>query len=174
MRHRLSDLKDDARATGVGQQMRFRRSVRDQIALLNEGRPLEAFDRYFDDDGVMLDNDKPFGRGKAACRAKQEPFISKARSIVGNITRCSLDVEKTICVFRNQSTFVDESGKRIEIDGIHWQRWSRGKIVEERYYRDQIMAERIAEGILEQGEELSDQPAAASIPKAIGEDQDVD
>ena len=29
--------------------MNFRSAVRDQITLLNEGKPLAAFDRYFDD-----------------------------------------------------------------------------------------------------------------------------
>ncbi len=132
--------------------MNFQAAVRDQVALLEEGKPLEAFDCYFDDEGMMFDNDEPFGAGKAECRAKQEPFISRATHIIGNITRCSLDVERAICVFRNQSAFVDDTGGQHQIDGVHWQRWSAGKIVEERYYRGDLMAQKIAEGIFEQGE----------------------
>ena len=58
-------------------------------------------------------------------------------------------------MFRNESTFIDDSGKRIQIDGLHWQRWSAGTIIEERYYRDELMAQRLADGIFDQGEELA-------------------
>lgn len=95
----------------------------------------------------MFDNDELFGRGKVACRAKQEPFISRATSILGKITQRSVDPNLGVCAFRNQSTFVDASGTRHQIDGIHWQRWSRDKIVEERYYRGELMEQKITEGI---------------------------
>jgi hypothetical protein len=128
--------------------MGLQAAVADQVSLLNAGRPLEAFDRYFDDDGVMFDNDESFGSGKSACRAKQAPFIEAAMSIAGNITHVSVDVENAFCVLRNRSVFVDADGRRHQIDGIHWQRWSGGKIVEERYYRGDLMAEKIADGML--------------------------
>ena len=128
--------------------MSFSDDVNNQIALLNAGKPLEAFDLYFDDDGMMFDNDLLFAKGKAACRAKQEPFISQATHIVGNITQCSMNVEASTCTLRNQSTFVNASGDRCQIDGLHLQRWAEGKIVEERYYRDELLAQKIEEGIL--------------------------
>ena len=77
--------------------------------------------------------------------------------IIGNIARCSFDVETAICVFRNQSMFVDDAGDRHQIDGIHWQRWSGGKIVEERYYRGELMAQKITAGIFDQGVEILNQ-----------------
>ncbi len=129
--------------------MEFDAAVRDQIALLDAGKPLEAFDRYFAPHGVMFDNDDVFARGKAECRAKQEPFIAAASSISGNIGRCSIDAGLGVCVFRNQSTFVGRDGEPVPIDGLHWQRWSQAQIVEERYYRGEMMIRRIAEGIFE-------------------------
>ena len=61
----------------------------------------------------MLENDEPFGSGKAECRAKQEPFIARAGKITGKVTRCSLDVDNAICVFRSQTTFVNSVGEKI-------------------------------------------------------------
>jgi hypothetical protein len=133
--------------------MSFSDLVHAQVQLLNEGKPLEAFDRYFDDDGVMFDNNSVFGQSKAECRAKQEPFMSRASRIDGNITRCSVNEEKMVCVFRNQSTRVNAAGEAMQIDGLHWQRWSSGKIVEERYYRDELMMKKIEQGILEDAED---------------------
>ncbi len=131
--------------------MDLQTAVTDLISLVNGGQPLEAFDRYFADEGVMLENDKPFGKGKAECRAKQEPILARAGKITNKVTRCSLDVENAICVFRNQTTFVNSMGEKIEIDGVYWQQWSDGKIVEEHYYSGEAMAEKIAEGILDLG-----------------------
>jgi hypothetical protein len=135
----------------AAKQGSFEAAVRDQLALLEQGKPLEAFDRYFDHEGVMFDNDEVFGRGKVECRAKQEPFISSATRIIGKITQRSIDHDLCVCAFRNQSTFVDGSGAQHQIDGVHWQRWSGGTIAEERYYRDELMQQKIAEGILQQG-----------------------
>ena len=134
--------------------MTFRAAVDDQVSLLDAGKPLEAFDRYFADDGVMFDNDAVFARGKVECRAKQEPFISAAASIQGNIAQCTIDEPRRICVLHNKSTFETADGKTVQIDGLHWQRWEAGKIVEERYYRGEMMQQRIAAGILERPGEL--------------------
>jgi len=146
--------------------MDFQAAVTDEIALLNAGKPLEAFDRYFDDDGVMLVNDETFGTGKAECRAKQETFIFEASSIIGNITHCAVDVEDEICVFRNRTTFVDETGQPKEMDGLHWQRWSNGKIVEERYYRGEAMEQKLAEGILDESDAVNASPLDDLSPHA--------
>ena len=129
--------------------MDFESAVRDQMALLMQGEPLEAFDTYFDDDGVMYDNDELFGTGKVECRAKQAVFIEKAQDIIGNVTHCSVDLEQNVCVFRNQNTFVTDEGEAGQTDGIHWQRWHNGKIVEERYYQGDMMAQRASEGMLD-------------------------
>lgn len=134
--------------------MDFRAAVNDQVSLLDAGDPLGAFDRYFADDGVMLDNDVVFGRGKAECRAKQEPFISAAKTIHGSIARCTIDDARQVCVLHNKSTFVTKDGKPMQIDGLHWQRWADGKIVEERYYGGEVMQQRIVGGILERPGEL--------------------
>ena len=97
----------------------------------------------------MFDNDEVFGRGKVECRAKQAPFITAAQSITGKITEHALDPVARICVLRNQSAFVAASGKTMQSDGVHWQRWADGVIVEERYYRDELMQARIEAGIFE-------------------------
>jgi hypothetical protein len=148
------------RAGRRAEDLDFHAAVADQVALLQRGDPLGAFDRYFDDEGEMFDNDQLFGSGKTECRAKQAPFITRARSIDGNIPRCTVDAEHETCAFQNQSTFVDASGNPMQIDGVHWQRWSSGKIVEERYYRGELMAQKIADGIFERGEELCGRPVA--------------
>lgn len=63
----------------------FVNAVDAQIELLRDGKPLEAFDRFFDSSVKMFANDVLFANGAVAGRAKQEPFISAAQSIMGKI-----------------------------------------------------------------------------------------
>lgn len=127
--------------------MNLKEAVRGQLDLLNAGKPLEAFDAYFADNGIMYDNDEIFAVGKQACRDKQEPFITSAQSIEGNITRCTVDPATGVSVLRNQTSFVSADGRSVAIDGILVQRWENGKIAEERYYRDAMAVEKHASGI---------------------------
>ncbi len=126
----------------------FRMSVDGQIALLNDGQPLEAFDRYFAADGVMYANGKIFARNAAEGRKKQEPYIATATSITGHIVDLVVSEEKEICAFRNRSSFENSDGKKHQIDGICWQRWLDGKIMEERYFDGGEMQKMLNIGIL--------------------------
>lgn len=126
----------------------FRTSVDGQIALLNDGQPLEAFDRYFASDGVMFANGRIFAENATEGRRKQEPYVESAASITGKIVDLVVSEEKEICAFRNRSSFVTSGGKKHQIDGLCWQRWHIGKIVEERYYDGDEMQKMLNLGIL--------------------------
>lgn len=132
----------------------FENQVQRQIALLNEGKPLEAFDRFFDVAGVMYANGKLFAASAQEGRQKQEPYISAAASIDGNITDIKILASKEVCVFRNQSSFVTGGGVKHQIDGLCWQHWQNGKIVEEQYFDGEHMNNHIANGVLDQPELL--------------------
>ncbi|HAT87978.1 MAG TPA: hypothetical protein DCS30_19815 [Rhizobiales bacterium] len=126
----------------------FQTHVKEQIALLNEGKPLEAFDRYFASDGIMFANGLVFATGAKACREKQEPYIASARSIDGRILDLVISPEKSVCAFRNRTSFTTHEGKTFQIDGVCWQRWQDDKIIEEHYFEGEEMHKMIHRGIL--------------------------
>ena len=132
----------------------FRMNVNEQIALLNDGKPLEAFDRYFEAGGVMYANGKIFAHDAAEGRRKQEPFIASATSICGKIVDLVLSEGEEVCAFRNQSSFVAPGGKKHQIDGLCWQRWLEGKIIEERYFEGEEMQKMLNIGILRSPEKI--------------------
>ncbi len=123
-------------------------AVAAQVALLREGKPLAAFDAFFGEAVTMYANDTLFATGTAQGRAKQEPFIAAATSIIGHITDVSVSAAENVCVFRNRSTFIDDDGVKRDIDGLSWQKWRDGRIVEERYYDGDLMTAQIAAGLL--------------------------
>jgi ketosteroid isomerase-like protein len=51
------------------------------IAKVVGGKALEAFDRYYADDVTMQENEQPPRVGKAACRAFEEDFLSKIKTV---------------------------------------------------------------------------------------------
>ena len=127
---------------------RFVSDVKAQITLLNEGKPLEAFDQFFAPEGVMFANGAVFASGAAEGRRKQEPFMSAASSIFGNTEDLVLSDDGEICAFRNRTSFIVSGGKKHQIDGLCWQRWQNGKIVEERYFDGDEMQKMLSMGIL--------------------------
>lgn len=126
----------------------FADCVSQQIELLQAGKPLAAFDKFFAADGVMFANDTLFATGAGEARRKQEPFINTASLIEGMITEVRSIEVLQICVFRNKTSFNTSEGVRHQIDGLCWQQWRSGKIIEERYYDNSHMRLLIAQGVL--------------------------
>jgi hypothetical protein len=126
----------------------FLKNVEAQIALLDQGKPLEAFDQFFAANGVMYANGEIFAKDAAEGRRKQEPYMNSATSILGSIVDLVVSSEREICAFRNRTSFVVAAGKKHQIDGICWQRWQNGKIVEERYFDGSEMQKMLDAGIL--------------------------
>lgn len=119
-----------------------------QIDLLNAGKPLAAIDAFFGQEIVMYANDELFATGKVESRAKQEPYISAAKSISGRIADVTILAERNICVFRNLSTFSNSDGATHAIDGLCWQLWADNFVIEERYYDGVLMQKMIDDGLL--------------------------
>lgn len=130
----------------------FKANVRHQIQMLQDGMPMEAFDRFFASDGIMYANDKVFARGAKEARHKQEPFISTAKSISGLIEDVAISERLQVCVFRNRSTFTTSDDMVHQIDGLCWQQWHEGLVAQERYYEGDKMQGLIAAGILQNPE----------------------
>lgn len=133
----------------------FRACVTRQIELLNAGQPLEAFDQFFAADGIMYANDQVFARSAEEGHRKQERYVLAAKLINGLIVDLKLSEANEICVFRNKTSFVTADDVSHQIDGLCWQRWHDGRIVEERYYDGELMQQLLADGILSKPEMLN-------------------
>lgn len=129
----------------------------DQVLLLNQGKPLEAFDRYFAQAVIMIANDTLFATGAQEGRSKQEPYINAAVSISGCITDVTIVADHKLCVFRNRSCFTTKDGNEHQINGLCWQRWDANKVVEERYYDGDKMQEHLSAGLLKDPTQLLNQ-----------------
>jgi hypothetical protein len=139
----------------------FESLVLGQIELLRAGKPLEAFDKFYDNDVVMFDNDKVFATDKKTARELQAGFMNSARAIQGEVSKYAIFPDAAISVLHNTTRFVDADGKKHKINGIHWQSWRDGLIIEERYFRDNVVEQLTEEGIF-------DRPNRPELAKLYG------
>ena len=129
-------------------KLTFTQSVHSQVAMLVDGKPLEALDQFFASDGVMYANGERFAGSSAEARRKQESYILAAKSIQGAIDDLVIMKEQEICAFRNKTIFITNDDVQHKIDGLCWQRWQNGKIIEEHYFDGEHMQSMISNGIL--------------------------
>ena len=130
------------------QTLHFAASVQHQIRLLTSGDPLAALGAHFANDGKMYANNILFASGFKEAHAKQEPFVTAAHEIIGNITDLALDLRAQLCVFRNKTRFATDDDVWHQIDGLCWQQWRNGKIAIERYYDGDLMQMHLNQGLL--------------------------
>lgn len=130
-------------------RLSFKESVHSQVALLVDGKPLEAFDQFFAPDGVMYANGERFAESAAEGRRKQESYILAAKSIRGAIADLVIMQDQEICAFRNKTAFITSDDMHHKIDGLCWQRWQNNRIIEERYFDGEHMQSAISDGILQ-------------------------
>jgi ketosteroid isomerase-like protein len=105
-------------------------------AELNEmilaGRALEAFERFYAEDVVMMENDQAF-EGKEANRKREQAFFGSIEQIHdAGIGSTAVGDNVSFCQQWFEITYRD--GRRIRLDEVSVRTWKNGKIIKERFY----------------------------------------
>ncbi len=107
--------------------------VEDLSKMINEGKILEAFEKYYADDVVMQENNDAPRVGKEANRAHEEAFVN-------GIVKVNEMKTLGIGVGENYSTiesYIDAEHKDwgpMKMSQVAVQNWKDGKIVKEKFY----------------------------------------
>src|ERR1700712_5678072 len=101
--------------------------------MILEGKILEAFEKFYDDNVVMQDNDYPAREGKDASRQAEEAFVNgltefRGAKVVNTIISDGIAVVEWWFDYTHK-----DYGER-NYTQISVQRWKNGKIVEEKFY----------------------------------------
>ncbi|MBW3622033.1 MAG: nuclear transport factor 2 family protein [Armatimonadetes bacterium] len=112
-----------------------REQVRQLVALVEQGRFLDAFDAFYADDVTMQENGNPPTVGKAANRTREEQFVGYVAEIRENrAASVIVDGDRSVINWVAEYTGVD--GKRLRFDQVAHQTWRDGKIISERFFYD--------------------------------------
>ncbi len=109
--------------------------VEELIALVQEGKFLEAIERFYAEDASMQENLDPPRVGLAALLENERKVLERVPDIhVEEIGWVFVDRDRAAInwVF----AFTDSAGRKVRLDEIAYQEWRDGKIVRERFYYD--------------------------------------
>jgi ketosteroid isomerase-like protein len=100
--------------------------------MIRQGKALEAFERFYADDVVMMENDQAFV-GKQLNRTREQEFFGNivelheaslgATAVRGNVSFCEQSFDATL-----------RDGTRIRMEEVAVRTWRDGKIIKERFY----------------------------------------
>jgi hypothetical protein len=101
--------------------------------LVLQGKAMEAFEKYYDEDVVMQENETPATIGKAANRQRELDFFAKVVEFRGLALKTVAYGDDLII----SEWFVDYTHAdwgKITHDQVSVQKWKDGKVVHERFY----------------------------------------
>lgn len=101
--------------------------------MILEGKILEAFEKFYDENVVMQDNDFPPRIGKDVNRQYEEAFVNgltafRGAKVLNTIISDDLAVTEWWFDFTHKD-YGDRNYRQLAV-----QRWKNGKIVEEKFY----------------------------------------
>ena len=103
--------------------------------LLNQGKGLEAFDKYYGDEVVMIEATGDKREGKPANRAYEENFFGSIKEFHdAGVVSIANDEQRGITMVESWMDVTFKDGNRVRLEQIARQNWEDGKITEERFY----------------------------------------
>lgn len=100
--------------------------------MIRQGRALEAFEKFYADDVVMMENDVAF-EGKAVNRKREQEFFGSIKEVhSAGISASAVSGHVSFCEQHFDATFKD--GRRVQLEEVAVRTWRDGQIIKERFY----------------------------------------
>jgi ketosteroid isomerase-like protein len=104
--------------------------------LILDGRPLEAFERFYSEDIVMQENSEPPIAGKPRNREREQAFFGAIAELevqlLGSAVGDGLSYSEWVFELR----FKD--GRRVRMNEVSARRWQDGLVTHERFYYNPV------------------------------------
>ncbi len=116
--------------------MSYKEKAQDIYEKLQEGKLLDAFDKYYHEDVIMTE---PRGtrKGKKECREYEEDFLDNIKEFH------NLEIRNLGSDEKDETTFVEsmmdvtfKDGNRAQMEQVAVQQWAGDHIIHERFYYD--------------------------------------
>jgi len=117
--------------------MDLKTQVKRQIELIEDGKPLEAFKKFFSDKVIMNNNDVVFAKSKKEGIELQSEFFKNISEFKTKVYYSNL-VNEISTIAINYS-FINIDKKSVNFKGIHRQKWEDGFIITEDFYTGEYL-----------------------------------
>lgn len=115
--------------------MPTRERVKDLIAMVEQGRFVEAIQRFYTKDASMQENLQPARKGMATLIAGEEKVLAAFKEVRTLPVKAYM-IEGDRVVINWVFLFTAHDGRSFRQDELAWQRWVGDRIAEERFYYD--------------------------------------
>ena len=119
--------------------MSVQEKINDVYNHVANGTAMDAFEKYYDEDVVMILEDGTEVEGKDANREREKEFFGSVESFndMGIVSITSNEDEKATAVESWMDVTFKGADEPTKIQQVATQQWEEGKIVKERFYGTQ-------------------------------------
>lgn len=116
-------------------KMKHLEQVQEMYNMINQGQALEAFEKFYSEDVVMIEATGQVREGKETNRQFEQEFFASIQEFHGS------GVESVSANEENGTTAVEcwmevtfKDGNRVKMEQVAVQKWQNGQIVKEKFY----------------------------------------
>ena len=103
--------------------------------MMAEGKMLDAFEKYYHTDVLMVEADGKTRKGKEANRKFQSEFLNSVKQVHGSgVNTITSDEKNGITVVESWMDVTTKDGKRNKMEEVAVQKWKGDQIIHERFY----------------------------------------
>lgn len=120
------------------------------LKLLRSSQTAQAIEQFYDDEVVVFENRELARAGKRQClEYERQQLAAQPAPPAFQVHAHAVNPETDDVFFEYTVRFTDENGRAMRLEQVAVQRWSRGKITEERFYYEGVVDEGDADGDVE-------------------------
>lgn len=121
---------------------RLRECLRSFVELLKAGKALEAMERFYHPEVMVFENRRLARAGRAVCLEHERQQLSvQASPLAFRVLKSAVDEQSGAAFLEYVLRFRAPDGRQLRLEQVAVQRWSEGKIVEERFYYEGLVDE---------------------------------
>lgn len=115
--------------------MTYLQKAQDLYAMIAEGQMMDAFEKYYAEDIIMVEPASDPHEGKAANRQREREWLDSVQEIHGaGVSAITSNEEEAVTMVENWIDLTFRNGQRMKMEQVCVQRWKAGQIVHERFY----------------------------------------
>ena len=103
--------------------------------MVGEGQMMEAFEKFYHSDVIMIEPMAGETKGKVANRKREAEWLAALKEAHGGgVTALAADEENGLTLTESWGDFEFKDGNRIKMEEVSVKKWENGLIVHERFY----------------------------------------
>lgn len=115
--------------------MSYLQQVQDLQTMIGQGQMLEAFEKYYHDDVVMVEATGEVRKGKDANREFEKQWLASVKEVHGaGVTAITSNEEDSTTMTESWMEATFQDGSRYKMEETAVQKWDGDKIIHERFY----------------------------------------